>query len=142
MQVLVNGTEAASVKALLQPVSPAFFTSPDNSIIAEHADLTLVSAESPAKPGETITLYAAGFGASNPDAASGQVFSGIAPLAKPLTVRIGGVDMQPSFAGLTATGVYQINVAVPDAAADGSIPVVATIGGVSTPGSATIPVKK
>lgn len=142
VQVLVNGTEAMSVKALLQPVSPAFFTAPDNSILGEHADFSLVSTDSPAKPGETITLYAAGFGASNPDAAGGQVFSGVAPVVKPVTVRMGGAAVEPSFAGLTATGVYQINVTVPDTAADGSLAVVATIGGVSTPGSATIPVKK
>jgi uncharacterized protein (TIGR03437 family) len=57
-------------------------------------------------------------------------------------VRIGGVDVQPAFAGLSGTGVYQLNVTLPDSTADGAIPVVATIGGVSTPGTATIPVKK
>jgi uncharacterized protein (TIGR03437 family) len=57
-------------------------------------------------------------------------------------VRVGGIDQQPSFAALTDTGIYQIKVTVPDAAADGPTPVVATIGGVSTPGTATILVQK
>jgi uncharacterized protein (TIGR03437 family) len=56
VQVSTNGVETASVTALLQPFSPAFFTSQDNSIVAEHADFTLVGPDSPAKPGETIVF--------------------------------------------------------------------------------------
>ena len=48
----------------------------------------------------------------------------------------------PSFSGLSATGLYQFNVPVPDSAADGNIPVVATIGGFSSPGTVFITVKK
>jgi uncharacterized protein (TIGR03437 family) len=142
VQVATNGTETASVTALLQPFSPAFFTSQDNSIVAEHADFTLVGPASPAKPGETIVLYGAGFGATDPAVPGGQSLAASTPLANPVKVRIGGVDVQPYFAGLSATGVYQINVTLPDTTADGAIPVVATIGGVSTPGTATIPVQK
>jgi uncharacterized protein (TIGR03437 family) len=142
VQVSTNGVETASVTALLQPFSPAFFTSQDNSIVAEHADFTLVGPDSPAKPGETIVLYGAGFGATDLAISGGQSLALTATLANPVKVRIGGVDVQPAFAGLSGTGVYQLNVTLPDSTADGAIPVVATIGGVSTPGTATIPVKK
>jgi uncharacterized protein (TIGR03437 family) len=142
VQVSTNGVETASVTALLQPFSPAFFTSQDNSIVAEHADFTLVGPDSPAKPGETIVLYGAGFGATDLAISGGQSLALTATLANPVKVRIGGVDVQPAFAGLSGTGVYQLNVTLPDSTADGAIPVVATIRGVSTPGTATIPVKK
>ena len=87
-------------------------------------------------------LYGGCFGDTDPPSPSGQAIETPAALANPLTMRIGGVDVQPSFAGLVATGVYQFNVTVPDSTADGNIPVVATIGGISTPGTAFIPVKK
>jgi uncharacterized protein (TIGR03437 family) len=142
VQVTTNGTVSASIMAQLLAYSPALFTAKDNSLIAQHADFSLVSAASPAKPGETIMLYGSGFGATTPAVSGGQVFSGTAALANPVKIRIGGVDVPPSFAGLTATGLYQFNVTVPDATADGNTAVVATIGGVSSPGTAFIPVKK
>jgi uncharacterized protein (TIGR03437 family) len=142
VQVSTNGVESASVTALLQPFSPAFFTSQDNSIVADHADFTLVGPASPARPGETVVLYGAGFGATDPAVPGGQSLAGTVALANRVKVRIGGVDVQPYFAGLSATGVYQLSVTLPNTTADGAIPVVATIGGVSTPGTATIPVQK
>ena len=140
--VTTNGAVSASMTAALRPFSPAFFTTKDNAIVAQHADFSLVEAESPASPGETIMLYGTGFGTTLPAFPSGQTVAAAAPLENAVKVRIGGVDVQPSFAGLSATGVYQLNVRVPDSAADGDLAVVATIGGVSSPGTAVIRVKK
>jgi uncharacterized protein (TIGR03437 family) len=142
VQVTAGGTVAATMMAQLSPYSPGFFASKDNSLVAQHADFSLVGPASPAKPGETIVLYGTGFGQTTPDLPSGQIPSGIANLANPIKIRVGGVDVEPSFSGLTATGLYQFNVPIPDSAADGNIPVVATIGGFSSPGTVFIPVKK
>ena len=143
VQITSNGSVSQSVTAKMQRFSPALFASREtNMIVAQHADFSLIGPESPAKPGETILLYGGCFGDTDPPSPSGQTIATPAALANPLTMRIGGVGVQPSFAGLVATGVYQFNVTVPDSTADGNIPVVATIGGISTPGTAFIPVKK
>ena len=57
-----------------------------------------------------------------------------APLASPATVEIGGVPATVTFAGLTLTGLYQINVVVPASAPDGDVPVTVTVGGYTSPG--------
>ena len=136
-----NGTVSASVIAQMSPYSPAFFAK-DNSLLAQHADFSLVGPSSPAKPGETIILYGTGFGPTTPAFPSGEVPAEAASLTNPAKIRVGGVDVVPSFSGLSAAGLYQFNVPVPDSAADGDIPVVATIGGFSSPGTVFVPVKK
>jgi uncharacterized protein (TIGR03437 family) len=96
----------------------------------------------PAKPGETILLFATGFGPTSPAIVSGQLQNGASNLTSTATVTIGGVDVTPSFAGLSATGLYQFNVKVPDSAPNGDVPVVATINGVSTQSNIFISVQK
>ncbi len=71
----------------------------------------------PAKPGEVILLYATGLGPTNPAVPAGQVFSGAAPTVDQVTVTIGGVKANVGFAGLSAAGLYQLNVTVPNVAA-------------------------
>src|SRR5262249_1520789 len=139
---VTNGPVAQSFMTHLQRYSPALFATKDNLLIAQHADFSLVTSASPAHPGETIMLYGAGFGPTDPAVPAGQVLAGVATIPSPIKVRIGGADVQPTFAGLSATGLYQLNVTIPLSAADGNLAVVATIGGASTPGSATIPVRK
>ena len=65
---------------------------------------------------------------------NGVLLTGAPALTTAVTVRFGGTTVTPSFAGLSATGLYQINVQVPSTAT-GDVPVVATIGGVSSPGA-------
>jgi uncharacterized protein (TIGR03437 family) len=142
VQVTTSGAVAASMMTQMSPYSPGFFASKDNSILAQHADFSLVGPASPAKPGETIILYGTGFGPTAPAFPSGEVAPGVVNLANPAKIRVGLVDVVPSFSGLSATGLYQFNVTVPEAAADGDTPVVATIGGFSSPGTVFIPVKK
>jgi uncharacterized protein (TIGR03437 family) len=54
------------------------------------------------------------------------------PLANTVQMTIGGVAVTPSFAGLSASGLYQFNVTVPASLPNGDAAVVATIGGVSS----------
>ena len=78
----------------------------------------------PVRPGETLVIYAIGFGQTNPPVQSGAA-SPSSPLAQlsNVTVRFGvpglfdsSIAQQPSFAGLTPTfvGLFQINVQVPE----------------------------
>jgi len=99
----------------------------------------------PATPGEYLTLFATGFGATNPPYNAGDLPTGAAPVTAPVTVTIGGTALAPSailYAGATAdAGLYQLNVQVPAGIPSGNQPVVITIGGVPSPASAYITVQ-
>ena len=111
-----NGLTSASVTVNVDPLAPAFFTSGVNAasgniyIAAEHANGTpigpaaTIKNATPAEPGETIMLFATGFG---PPTASGEVLA-VAP-----AIVIDGISADVSFAGLVGPGLYQINVTVP-----------------------------
>ena len=104
-----NGLTSAAVTVNVNPLAPAFFTIGSNAasgnvyIAAEHANGTLIgppstiTGASPAQPGETIVLFATGFGPMTP------------------TIVIDGIAAEVSFAGLVGPGLYQFNVAVPSA---------------------------
>ena len=61
----------------------------------------------------------------------GIVVQAAAPLANAVTMTIGGLPAAVTYAGLSATGLYQLNVTVPALAA-GDHSVVATIAGIAT----------
>ena len=85
----------------------------------------------PAQPGEFISLYGTGFGSTNPPVPSDRIFSGAAPLTGTVKVAIGGVEATLQFAGMSAAGVCQFNVLVPDLP-DGDHKLSASIGGIET----------
>ena len=84
----------------------------------------------PAKPGETIVLYANGFGPTSAPVQSGALSQSgtLSPLP---VVSIGGKTASVTFAGLVAPGEFQFNVTVPPLA-DGDQPLVATYNGLTT----------
>lgn len=77
----------------------------------------------PAHPGETLVIYAIGFGQTQPAVASGDPAPAVEPLARVVptptvffgTGFTGGVPAAPIFVGLTPgfVGLYQINVTIP-----------------------------
>ncbi len=106
----------------------------------------LFAGVTPAKPGEFVTLYATGFGGTNPSFAPGVLPSGTASVTAPVTVQLGGVTLQPSdilYVGVTGfAGLYQVNLQVPANVADGNQPLVITVGGVASSPNAFLAVKK
>jgi len=96
----------------------------------------------PATPGEYLTLFATGFGATSPSYNPGDLPTGTAQITAPVSVTIGGVKLDPSailYAGVTAdAGLYQLNLQVPSGVASGNQPVVITVGGVASPATAYI----
>jgi uncharacterized protein (TIGR03437 family) len=68
----------------------------------------------PVKPGETIELFGVGFGPTASVVLAGQVFKGASATVNPVTITIGGVQADVSFAGLSSAGLYQFNLVVPD----------------------------
>jgi trimeric autotransporter adhesin len=85
----------------------------------------------PAQPGETIELFANGFGPINVPVVKGAISQSgtLSPLP---TISIGGVNAVVSFAGLVSPGEFQFNVAVPPSLADGDQLIVVTYGGQTT----------
>jgi uncharacterized protein (TIGR03118 family) len=138
---VTNGTLTSStIGATPQAVAPSFFLWDTAShIAATHADYSYIGTATstppgtPAKPGETIVLWANGFGPTNPAAVNGQVLSGAAPMVQMPTIQFSSLNGTVAFAGLTGTGLYQINVTIPSGVADGEVVVVATAAGVTAP---------
>jgi uncharacterized protein (TIGR03437 family) len=99
------------------------------------------NSSTPAAPGETIVLYANSFGATDPPVPNGQQFSGAYGLLAMPTIMFNNVAGNVGYAGLSSAGLYQINVTVPSGLPDGDVPVVAIIGGTSSPAGALITIK-
>jgi uncharacterized protein (TIGR03437 family) len=99
----------------------------------------------PAKPGDYLTLFATGFGATSPSFAPGVLPSGIAKVTAPVSITFGGVTLTQAeilYVGLSQfAGLYQVNIQVPMGVADGNQPVAITVGGVASPVNAFITVK-
>jgi len=163
LTVLINpgvGTGVSSAVATLnslQPFAPAFFVFANSTSIAAEeaatgslvANSSLVTGAAPANPGDIVSLFGTGFGATNPLVPSGQLATGMATLVTqdPITVTIGTTTLASSdvlYAGLSPgsiSGLYQFNVRIPAGTPSGNVPVSITIGGVSTQSGVTIPVQ-
>lgn len=141
VQVVVTNEYGSSdpVTVQLDPVMPGFFLFNRYYVSAARPDGSLVAPDgliegqrtTPASPGETIVIYGTGFGPTTPGVPSGEVFQGAAPTANNVQVRIGAMSASVRFAGLSAAGLYQINLVVPNLA-DGDHDVVAIVAGVRT----------
>ncbi|MBZ5607831.1 MAG: hypothetical protein LAP38_06220 [Acidobacteriia bacterium] len=70
----------------------------------------------PAKPGDSIIVYALGCGPTNPLTPAGVVASQNSALALPFRINIGGVQADVAFGGIAANtiGLYQFNVTIPN----------------------------
>jgi uncharacterized protein (TIGR03437 family) len=117
--VVIEVGDAITVPDQVQivPVKPGVSQFLDGKLIVQHADYSLVTDEKPAKPGEILTMYLVGLGATNPPVIAGAL-SPVTPLALPVVVPTVTVDGQPAqvaFAGMTplAVGLFQINFFVP-----------------------------
>ncbi len=154
-QVIVTNNGAASAAATV-PVAafaPAFFLWPGEYAVAtdQNFQLRVKAGEfagattKPAAPGDVLILWGTGFGPSNPPVPAGheipsdQTYN----VANSVQVTIGGVHATvygaayaPGFAALV-----QVAIQVPNLS-DGDYPVVAEVGGVSSPSTTLLTIKK
>jgi uncharacterized protein (TIGR03437 family) len=138
--VTVAGQPSNSFLVQKNAFSPAFLTFDNTHIAAEHLNYSLLgppglfpaATTTPATAGETILLYGVGFGPTSPTAPTGQLVPGGEALVNAVAMTIGGIAVTPSFAGLSASGLYQFNVTVPAALPSGDAAVSVTIGGYTT----------
>lgn len=89
-------------------------------------------ASTPARPGEIVVLWEAGFGATSPAPPEGELLPAPANLIATPTVTIGGRPADVRFVGLSTTGLYQLNVVVPQELPDGDAAVSVEVEGART----------
>jgi protocatechuate 3,4-dioxygenase, beta subunit len=141
VQVVVKNSDGTSdpVTAAIQTILPGFFLFNRNYVAAVRPDGSYVGpagllqglTTTPAKPGETISLYGTGFGPTSPNVNAGEVFRGAASLTNAVQIRIGPAFAEVQFAGLSSAGLYQFNVVTPNVP-DGDHDVLATVAGART----------
>ncbi len=138
VQVSDNGVISATFMVQAQAESPSFFVFGGGPYIAAtHVNGSYLGPSSlylglttPAAPGETIVMYANGFGSTSAAVVSGsETQSGtLSPMP---VITIGGVAATVTFAGLVAPGEFQFNVIVPPLA-NGDQPTMAMYNGLTT----------
>ncbi len=136
VQVHRGNLSSSIIFVNIASVSPGIFiTDPASAAGAVlHADFRLVDDGAPAKPGETLLIYATGLGALIAPMPSGQpASSAVATLGMP-SVTMGGLAAQVSFSGLAPgfVGLYQVNAVVPMGAQPGHQPLQISMDGVSS----------
>jgi uncharacterized protein (TIGR03437 family) len=99
----------------------------------------------PAKPGQYVTIYATGFGATNPSIGAGVFYAGLAPAAGTVRVLLNGQPLPTAnvlYAGATPSspGLYQLNLLMPADTPDGDLPLVIEVVGIPSPGGAFLTV--
>jgi large repetitive protein len=125
-QVVVNANGALTTPQTIQltQADPAILQFNSGAVVAQHHDGTLVQDSSPAAPGEFITIYLSGMGATNGPVASGAASPGnpLANVADTATLTLNGAQLPVLFEGLTPTlvGLYQIDFQVPQTLANGN----------------------
>jgi uncharacterized protein (TIGR03437 family) len=69
----------------------------------------------PAKPGDTVSIYALGCGPTNPPTQAGVIAAQGSSLSLPFQIKIGGVAATVTFGGIVGAsiGLYQFNVVIP-----------------------------
>ncbi len=149
--VTVGGVSSAPFTVNMRAAVPALPLLPDTRYaVATHADYSLVGpasmsvpgyAFSPARPGETISLYGFGFGLPATPLVSGSATQSGSLPAAPL-VQIGGFPVTVAYAGVVSPGLYLLNVVVPDGIPDGDNAVTCVYGGASVPVGITITVHR
>lgn len=136
----VDGIVGTAQSLRLAPYNPGLFSRNQDGAgpgAILHADGTPVSLpDSPAQPGETISIYATGLGTVDNRPDTGQAASTLSlsnTLVRP-DVSIGGRPAAVTFSGLAPgfVGLYQVNVIVPTDLGSGDHAVVLNIGGASS----------
>jgi uncharacterized protein (TIGR03437 family) len=139
VQVANGGTVSAAFTAQARAESPSFFVFNGGPYVAAtHADGSLLGPVSlypgsttPARPGETVVLYANGFGPTSTPIVSGSLSQSGALSPLPV-IEIGGAAATVQFAGLVSPGEFQFNVVVPPNTPDGDQSVTGSYNGLTT----------
>jgi uncharacterized protein (TIGR03437 family) len=141
ISVQVTPTTTAIFTANASGTGPGAILNPNNSANTP---------TNPANKGDTVAIYLTGEGQTSPAGVNGKVttVSPTPPLTPapllPVAVLIDGQPAAISFAGEApgiVSGVMQLNVQIPAGARTGNLPLIVSIGGVSSQNGVTVSVK-
>ena len=150
--ITTAGGASAAFATTANAYGPAFFLWPGNQAVATRTDYSYAAKPSTfsgattvaAKPGETIILWATGFGPTTPAAPGGIAVPSNQTYATATlpSISIGNIPATVEGAALASgsAGVYQIAIQVPGSLTDGDWPIQASIGGVPSPAGAILTV--
>ena len=137
VSVSYQGQVSPALTLPVAPSRPSLFTvnqtGAGQAAVVNAADGTANTAANPAKPGDSILLYATGEGQTTPAGVDGKLGGSIAthPLL-PVKVTIGGVPAAVQYAGGVqnqVAGLMQVNVQIPSGVQPGGyVPVVLQVG--------------
>ncbi len=117
-----DGSAGNPLAATILPRAPRIIQI-GNSGVVINADGSNAVSGRPSRPGELITIYAVGFGATSTPVTAGtataaQPLAQISPMPKVVVGNafMGAVVLDPIYAGLTPSivGLYQVNVVLPE----------------------------
>ncbi len=121
IQVVVDGRAGQSAFVAVSAAAPALFQMDATTVVATHANGTVITKDAPAMPGETVVLYATGLGSTLPPTPYGQIPRSAGPLEEIASFRVllDGVEVDPArvaYAGVTPgfAGLFQVNVKLPE----------------------------
>ncbi len=145
--VILGSTGTASFDVPVAGTAPAIFTanssgSGQGSIL--NADMAANSAENPAGTGSVIAVYATGFGQTDPPASDGSINESNARPLLPVSAEIGGREATVLYAGPAPgliSGVFQVNVQVPEGLTSGATSISLSVGGTKTQEGVTVYVR-
>ena len=150
VQVTTPAGKSTPLTSTEQSTSPGFLVIDTvGRVAARHLDYSLLGDASlsipgypftPARPGETVLLYATGFGQTDPPLPNQLSTTGVLPALPSVTV--GGLPAIVLYAGVAAPGLYQFNVALPLAAPNGELTLSATYSGNRTQTGVVIAVQQ
>lgn len=118
IQVVSDGIAGPPVEISLGATAPAIFQTDATTVLGTHLDGSVVSAASPAQPGEWVVLWTTGMGPTVPAAIPNEVAQIAAPLAVPIQVFLNGIAVPSAnieYAGAVVgyAGLFQINLLIP-----------------------------
>jgi uncharacterized protein (TIGR03437 family) len=136
LQVSYGGETSAGFTLPVVAAEPGLFSTNSNgkgqgAILNQ--DTSLNSASNPAAPGSAIVLYGTGGGLTIPPSVDGALnpISSTGALALNVTATVGGQPANVFYSGPAPTlvsGIFQINLTLPDNTPAGNIPVIVTVG--------------
>jgi uncharacterized protein (TIGR03437 family) len=120
--ISMNGDPSPVEQVRLKPVQPLIFTQNQagtglgaiqNNLAGGQVELNTF--DTPAEPGQVITIYATGLGATETFVPDGSAATGTNRITGDPRVTIGGITDEPLFAGLSPNSphLYQVNATVP-----------------------------
>ena len=142
---VITENESRTLQANVAPVAPGFFSYVLNgrsypaTLFAGTGTLVASPAAVPgaraARGGDLLSFFATGLGATAAPVPAGQVLTQVLNIDNLSRVRItiDGLPAEVLFAGMTFTGVFQINVRAPANLRAGDLPVVLEVSGIRAP---------